>query len=210
MNASLPHIAARLVATYPFLGSDPTVIVEWLDACSERIFPPGAVIYKENSYGDEVYIIVSGRVQVTRLDPAGRRRTLTTLEAPAILAQLSLIESTLRTTTLIADGFAPVHVRVLDRSVWRQYSQAATPAGASMRRIFLSSLLQQLSRTYQSITSITSAAAVAPDSMPGVPGGLVRKVVPVIHLDADDFEPDELTDDLTDEQKIEVLNPYKR
>jgi CRP-like cAMP-binding protein len=208
MNASLLHIAARLVATYPFLGADPAVLVEWLGACSERVFPPGSVIYKENSYGDEVYIVVSGRVQVTRLDPTGRRRTLTTLEAPAILAQLSLIESTLRTTTLIADGFAPVHVRVLNRSVWQQYSQAATPAGASLRRIFLSSLLNQLSRTYQSLTSIASASAAAPAAVST--GEPARKVLPVIHLDADDFEPDELTDDLTDEQKIEVLNPYKR
>jgi CRP-like cAMP-binding protein len=208
MSAATYEIAARLVAAYPFLGSDPAVAIEWLSACGERVFPPGSVIYKENSYGDEVYIVVSGRVQVTRLDPSGIRRTLTTLDAPAILAQLSLIESTLRTTTLIADGFAPVHVRVLDRSVWQAFSQSATPAGASLRRIFLSSLLRQLSKTYQSLTSITSApAGVAAPIAAGEPA---RKVVPVVHLDADDFEPDELTDDLTDEQKIEVLNPYKR
>jgi CRP-like cAMP-binding protein len=208
MSPTTHDIAAKLIAAYPFMGSDPAVASEWLHACGERVFPPGAVIYKENSYGDEVYIVVSGRVQVTRLDPTGRRRTLTTLEAPAILAQLSLIESTLRTTTLIADGFAPVHVRVLSRSVWQEYSQAATPAGASLRRIFLSSLLRQLSKTYQSITSITSAALPAVASM--ATGEPARKVVPVVHLDADDFEPDELTDDLTDEQKIDVLNPYKR
>lgn len=198
VESPLLPVAAALIARYPYLDADPAAVAVWLGACAERTFAPGAVLCKEKTYGDACYIIVSGRVQVTRVDPRGVEHTLNVLDAPAIVGQLALIDSAVRHTTLLAMGPAPVEVRVLGRTLWQSLVASTTPAGQSVRRLMLSSLHEQLSTTHQRVTRIVSGGATLPQ-----PERVVR-------LDADDFAPDALTDDLTDEQKIDVLNPYKR
>lgn len=193
-------IAYKLITAHPFLGATPEALAEVIATCSERRFKPGQVLCKEKTYGDEVFIVMEGRVVVSRLDAVGRSQNLTALDAPTMLGQLSLIDNAIRSATVSAEGY--VTARVLDRQTWLRLSHAPTAAGAALRRIFLSSLHQQLFRTHDRIAKIASGQ----DAHRVAPSG---KVIPVVSMSADDFAPDELTDDLTDEEKIEVLNPYK-
>lgn len=202
MSATTLPIARHLVEAHPFLGIDPKYVNAWLAECPERTYRPGQQLCKEKTYGDEAFVIIEGRIIVSRLDRKGFPQTLTTLVAPVLLGQLSLIDNAIRSATLTAEG--TVRVRVLDRATWQRLSLSATPEGSALRRLFLSSLQQQLFRTHAQISEI--AAGVAP----AAPTPEIGRVIPVVRLDEDDFAPDHVTDDLTDEQKLLALNPYKR
>ncbi len=205
-EASMLVTARRLVEAHPFLGTDPKRVLTWLTACTERIYRPGQQLCKEKTYGDEAFFVLDGRVIVSRLDRKGLPQTLATVVGPVLLGQLALIDNAIRTATLTAEGI--VRVRALDRNLWRTMSVAPTAEGSSLRRIMLSSLQQQLYRTHEQITEIAAGnRAATPVPLPPQAGD---KVIPVVRLAEDDFAPDHLTDDLTDEQKLEALNPYKR
>lgn len=195
-------IAKHLVEAHPFLGIDPRHVNSWLSECPERTYRPGQQLCKEKTYGDEAFIIIEGRIIVSRLDRKGFPQTLTTLVAPVLLGQLSLIDNAIRSATLTAEG--TVKVRVLDRGAWQRLSLACSLEGSSLRRIFLSSLQQQLFRTHAQISEIAKGVSAVQ------PAPVLGRVIPVVRLDEDDFAPDHVTDDLTDEQKILALNPYKR
>ncbi len=195
-------IARHLVEAHPFLGIDPKNVNAWLSECPERIYRPGQQLCKEKTYGDEAFIIVEGRIIVSRFDRRGFPQTLTTLVGPVLLGQLSLIDNAIRSATLTAEG--TVKARILDRGTWQRLALSATAEGSALRRLFLSSLQQQLFRTHSQISEIAAGVhALAPTPELG-------RVIPVVRLDEDDFAPDHVTDDLTDEQKLHALNPYKR
>lgn len=200
-EAEMLLTARRLIEAHPFMGVDPKHIVGWLAECPERVFRPGQQLCKEKTYGDEAFVITEGRVLVSRLDRKGFPSPLSTIDAPALVGQLSLIDSAIRSATLTAEGI--VKVRVLDGATWLRIASAPTLEGSALRRLFMSSLQQQLFRTHQNISEIAAGVSSAP-AQPS------NKVIPVVRLDDDDFAPDMFTDDLTDEQKIAAINPHKR
>ena len=118
-----------------------------------------------------------------------------------LVGQLSLIDQAIRSATLTAEG--TVVVRVIDMALWQRVAGSPTPEGSALRRVVMSSLQQQLFRTHQQISEIANGVgAAAPAAQPA-------RLIPVVRLDEDDFAPDHVTDDLTDEQKIAAINPHK-
>lgn len=202
MASDVVVISRKLVEAHPFLGVDPRHVQSWLVQCAERTFRPEQQLCKEKTYGEEAYVIAEGRVIVSRLDRKGFPQRLSVLDAPVLVGQLSLIDNAMRSATLTAEGV--VVARVIDLALWRRIAGSPTPEGSAMRRVVMSSLQQQLYRTHQQISEIAAGVGAAPAAVQP------ERVIPVVRLDEDDFAPDHLTDDLTDEQKIAAINPYKR
>ncbi len=65
-----------------------------------RAFPQGAVLFREGEVGGEMYIIVSGRVRVTR-EVRGVEKVLTTLPAGEFLGEMALLNNRPRSATAI-------------------------------------------------------------------------------------------------------------
>ncbi len=195
-------LACRLSEAHPFLGVEPHHVASWLGRCPERVFRPGQQLCREKSYGDEAYVVTAGRVIVSRLDRRGFPAPIVTLDPPILVGQLSLIDDAIRSATLTAEGV--VTVRVLDGATWQHVARSPTAEGAALRRLVMSSLQQQLFRTLGQISEIAGGTG------PAVPAQQNERLIPVVRLDDDDFEPDQFTDDLTDEQKIAAINPHKR
>jgi CRP-like cAMP-binding protein len=80
---------------------------------NEEDYPANAVIIREGSKGDWLYLILEGKVRVKKNTPRGMV-TIDTLKEGDIFGEMVLFETTerMRTASVIADG--PVKVGVLD------------------------------------------------------------------------------------------------
>ncbi|HMK43204.1 MAG TPA: cyclic nucleotide-binding domain-containing protein [Dissulfurispiraceae bacterium] len=75
-------------------------------------FSDGEVVLKEGTYGDSIYLILSGRVEVSKL--VNRRKTaIALLEKGAILGELSFIDKKPRPVSVRAVG--EVEVGIIDK-----------------------------------------------------------------------------------------------
>jgi len=83
---------------------------------------PGEVVVKEGDPGDSMYLIKSGKVEVTTLDPRDRRRlTLARLGAGEFFGEVSLIKNKPRTATITA--LNPTELLHMDRPAFEQLSK---------------------------------------------------------------------------------------
>ncbi len=70
--------------------------------CRERDYPAGATLLRQGETGVGLFIITSGRVQVTQQSPDGATRDLGTYENGAVLGEMSLLDDLPRTATVTA------------------------------------------------------------------------------------------------------------
>ncbi len=74
-----------------------------------RAFPTGAVLFREGESGDEMYIIVAGRVRVTRT-VRGVEKVLTTLPAGEFFGEMALLNNRPRSATATVERDAELIV----------------------------------------------------------------------------------------------------
>lgn len=62
-------------------------------------FPKGALIFKEGSFGEEVYLILSGKVKVTAIENHRRSKILGMLKEGDVLGEMAIIDTEYRSAT---------------------------------------------------------------------------------------------------------------
>jgi CRP-like cAMP-binding protein len=72
----------------------------------------GAFVIRKGETGTEMYMLVSGRVRVFDVQPDGREKILTVLEAGAIFGEMALVSQEVRSANVVAE--APSEVLRLD------------------------------------------------------------------------------------------------
>jgi CRP/FNR family transcriptional regulator, cyclic AMP receptor protein len=70
--------------------------------CRERDYPEGATLLRQGETGVGLFIITSGRAQVTQQTPDGSTRDLGTFERGAVIGEMSLLDDLPRTATVTA------------------------------------------------------------------------------------------------------------
>jgi CRP-like cAMP-binding protein len=78
----------------------------------QRLLAPGEVVFEQGEPGDELFVVQSGEVELTRRGPGGPRR-VARLGAGEFFGETSAVEGSLRTTRAAAVG--PACVLRLDR-----------------------------------------------------------------------------------------------
>jgi HEAT repeat protein len=96
-----------------FAGLVPEDLQRLAMAASERTWPDGADIVVEGDPGDELFVIVEGRVRVVRREADGAERVLRTYEEGDHFGELAVLRDRPRAATVVADG-GPVHTLGLD------------------------------------------------------------------------------------------------
>jgi CRP-like cAMP-binding protein len=79
----------------------------------ERSFAPGEVLLREGEPGTEMFVLLEGRVVVTRLEPDGSERTIRTYEAGDHIGELAVLRERTRAATVAADA-GPVRALSID------------------------------------------------------------------------------------------------
>ena len=82
-----------------FSGAPDTAIKMALEATTLRNFAPESEIFREDDPGEAIYMIVEGRVKVSRANLEGRERIFTILSSPEVLGEMAVISSSLRSAT---------------------------------------------------------------------------------------------------------------
>ncbi|MFN3266259.1 MAG: Crp/Fnr family transcriptional regulator [Deinococcales bacterium] len=95
----MDDVRAALERSALFVGAPESAIKMALEAVTTRTFSPGAEIFREDDPGEAVYLIVEGRVKVSRANLEGRERIFTILASPEILGEMALVSSGARSAT---------------------------------------------------------------------------------------------------------------
>jgi CRP-like cAMP-binding protein len=117
-------------------------------AFQKRTFAPGATIIEENAIGDALYIIRSGTVQITKADGADRR-VLTELGAGELVGEMSLIEASLTSASVVAKD--DVECLMLARPDLERMMRESSEFARKVYKAFCNVLSDRLRRTSQEL-----------------------------------------------------------
>nr|WP_157527151.1 Crp/Fnr family transcriptional regulator [Kibdelosporangium sp. MJ126-NF4] len=101
MSLSAP-VGARVCAMPLLHGLPPHVVAEFLDIAALRGYPAGATLFAEGEPGDGLFVIVSGKVKVTRPGPDGKAVPYTMLGPGDLLGELTVIDGGPRQANAVA------------------------------------------------------------------------------------------------------------
>ena len=102
MQARKPEAVASLRAIPMFASVSPEALESIASLLIERNFPKHKTIVEEGAPGDYMYIIVEGRVKVTKLSGDGREKILELLEQGDFFGEMSLLDDAPRSASVKA------------------------------------------------------------------------------------------------------------
>ena len=109
-----PEAIASLSAIPMFSGVSDEALESIASLLIERSFPKHKTIVEEGAPGDYMYIIVEGRVKVTKLSGDGREKILEMLEVGDFFGEMSLFDESPRSASV--KGLSSVRILALARN----------------------------------------------------------------------------------------------
>jgi len=131
----------RLRAVPLFERLAPEDLERIAEVATERWFEPDEALVREGDLGDELFVIVEGRVAVSRLEPDGSQRLLRTYGAGDHIGELAVLRERPRVATVVADG-GSVRTLVLDGEALTAILRERPDAAMAM----LATLAERVSR----------------------------------------------------------------
>lgn len=141
-DADLRPLALAFVQAYDLLLADPQAFLDLLESCEVRELQKGDELFAERTPGTAMYLLLRGRVRVTKADARGAPQRIASVRAPSVLGQMSLLENAHHNATCTAR--APTAVAVLPRGAFAALMDSAEPRGVVLRHLLLASLSEQL------------------------------------------------------------------
>ena len=111
-------------------------------------FPRGHTIFTEGEPGDRLYIIVSGKVKITRRSPDGRENLLTIMGPPDMFGELSVFDPGPRTSSVIT--ITDVRAVWMDRDALRAWIAERPQIAEQLLRV----LARRLRRTNNDLADL--------------------------------------------------------
>ena len=84
--------AARLLDAHAQVDATADDVVRLLGACRLERLADGHIICREGDVGDVLFILLEGRVLVSKSDVSGQVRTVGEVSAPTLLGQMAMID----------------------------------------------------------------------------------------------------------------------
>lgn len=72
------------------------------DIASHRDLPAGAIIFREGEGGDEMYVVVAGKVRISKRVPGAGEEALGILEAGSHFGEMAMVDDSPRSADAIA------------------------------------------------------------------------------------------------------------
>ncbi len=85
-----------------FANLDPKYIKGIAEICTERSFQPGEILMKQNEEGIGLFVIMSGKVKVEKVDSSGKQVEIASNGPGDILGELAVLDGARRTATVSA------------------------------------------------------------------------------------------------------------
>ena len=147
----------------------------------KRRFARGDVIFTEGEAGDEVVLLTSGRVKVCGRR-SGREVILSVLDAGAILGELSAVDGSPRSATVVA--LEPTEVDAIGIDDFREFLSANPRVSSELLRLVAERLRQASSRQLefgatQTLTRLCASIVQMSDRYGHTVDGRVEVVMPL-------------------------------
>ncbi len=146
-NEATPNDA--YIRDIPLLARLPDEDVSLLAARGKaRRFNAGTVIFQEGEAGDALYVVVDGRVRISRLSGAGSEATLALVGQGDCFGEFALLDSRPRSAT--ATAMQPTRTFVVARDDFRDWIRERPEASLAL----LETLSLRLRRTDEAVTDL--------------------------------------------------------
>jgi CRP-like cAMP-binding protein/HEAT repeat protein len=128
-----------------FVDFEPEDLLVLARASEERGYTEGTVLFNQGDVGDEVFVIISGRVQTVYAESGGER-TAQALGPGDCIGEMSVIDGSLRSTTAVVTG---VNTRVLAIAgdTFRRFVEERAHVSGKIIGVLASRLRQVVERT---------------------------------------------------------------
>jgi len=146
-----------------FVDFEPEDLLVLARASEERGYPEGTVLFKQGDVGDEVFVIISGRVQLVYSETGGDRAA-TTLGPGDCIGEMSVIDGSLRSNTAVVTG---VNTRVLAIAgdTFRRFVEERAHVSGKIIGVLANRLRQLSDRADQALPKLGLSSA---DSMSAI------------------------------------------
>jgi CRP/FNR family transcriptional regulator, cyclic AMP receptor protein len=181
-----------VLATAPlFAGVDPTTADLLASAMTTRKVDRGHVVFSEGDTGDRLFIVLEGKVKISRSAADGRENLLAVLGPSEMFGELSLFDPGPRTAT--ATAVTDSALASLDHDDLRPLL-VAQPAVASQ---LLAALAQRLRRTNEAMADLVFS---------DVPGRVAKALLDLAErFGADEVDGVRVHHDLTQEELAQLV-----
>ena len=151
-----------------FIGLDSEALIYLQPCCKQLLVPKGTVIIKENTEGDKIFILVQGKVQVTKdlvkgfdEDQLLTEKVLATLSAESLptFGENGLLEHGTRMANIIA--LADSELYTLARADFDSFAANNYRAGYIVMRNIAQKLSQSLKATDDNLVKLATALFIA-------------------------------------------------
>lgn len=134
-----------LKETKLFKGAKDNELEKIAEFGEKRNFSKGDVIFKENSEGNEFYIVVGGRVAINKNVAGGRKRNLSNLQAGDVFGELALFDSEPRSAD--AEVIEDSEILVFDNKKFRELLKTNLVLAFMIQTRIIRILCQRLRKT---------------------------------------------------------------
>jgi CRP/FNR family transcriptional regulator, cyclic AMP receptor protein len=126
--------------------------------CKTKMIKRGRAIIQEGEYGDDLFIIARGEIEIVKKTLQKDEYTVTTLNAGSgsvYVGELALIDNEMRSATVIAKS--DCRCLVIDRNVFIAFGDENPSIGLTITRMIAGQLSQKLRKANEDVITIFSA-----------------------------------------------------
>ncbi len=131
-----------------FRGLSEAASADLAAAMDRRSIPRGDVLFKKDDHGDSMFVILSGRVRMTRPGANGQERLLTVLGGGDLVGELTLFDPKPRLAT--ATAMTAVELAVFDNAAMASWLERRPEGAMHLLRI----LAQRLRRANDALEGL--------------------------------------------------------
>lgn len=146
------------VQFFKMYSGDDAVINRISELCTRKKFKNGTAIINEGDYGDELFILLSGKINVAKQTLQNEPYTIITLNADSggiYVGEFALIDNDKRSATVIAE--TDCECLVIKREKFIQFGNKYPEVGLNITRAIARQLSVMLRRTNKDIITLFSA-----------------------------------------------------
>jgi len=158
--ADKPEILNQLkkVSYFKMFHDNDEVIKKIANMCKEKTFSKGKSIIKEGEYGDELYIIMKGELDIVKKTLQDEKYVVTTLNADMggiSVGELAMIDNDMRSASVVAKTECPC--LVINRDDFIKFGDENPELGIKITRAIASQLSGKLRKANTDVITLFSA-----------------------------------------------------
>jgi CRP/FNR family transcriptional regulator, cyclic AMP receptor protein len=148
----------KQVSFFSMFENDDEIITRIADMCSRRVFGAGKYIIREGDYGDELFIALSGEIEIIKNTLQNEEYTVTTFyadEGGVNFGEIALIDNDRRSASVLAK--TECECLVINRDDFIKFGDENPRAGLEITRSIASQLCGNLRKSNTDIITLFSA-----------------------------------------------------